>query len=86
MSSSQAHCVKAIEYNGMLIVFKNNVPVDQAWFIAKNVRTKNALAMSCIWKNMKDLGCDYDESIKSILNDNYISDLKVSSCTGPTNS
>lgn len=61
----------AIEYQGKLIVAKEALPASQLWFIAKNNDKPHAHAMSHIWYEMTNIGCDYDEQIKTRLQNDY---------------
>ena len=78
---------KAIEYAGKLYVSHENLPIDQLWFIAKNssmrqgnVVDAETVNLSHVWKNMRDLGCTYDDEVTTSLRERS-TDINVALCT-----
>lgn len=74
----------AIEAGGKIFVSKKPLPVDQFWFIAKNVNDSRPVPtvvnFSHAWKQAKVLGCSYSDDIMRHVND-MSKNLHVQSCT-----
>lgn len=70
----ESSTVIALEASNKLFVSKKPMPVDQLWFIAKNVDSEKStmnneiLCYSHIYKEAKSLGCEYAEDVMTELN------------------
>lgn len=78
--------IKALDYHGKIILSREPISIDEAWFIAKNIRNatnsdeKTIKQYASLWRTKQTYRCSYPQNIEMQLG-NMARCIEINSCT-----